>query len=357
MQSEPTPRQGGVAIVTTAARPQAEAVCVRPTRDEDGPAIERLFERVFVGGAPARRRPAAVWSWLYRASPHGSWAFVAAREDGTVVAHYAGIPRRYVWQGDPVVAALGVDSMADPDARRGLGENRPFLATARAWFARHGAASASAFTYGLPNAAALRVGRRLLGYTAVWQPVRALFHRLCARREDDGFDVRPRADREVVAVRRFDDGVDALWQAVGSGLQLSAVRDRSYLNWRFADAPFEYRCLEVRAGGALRAIAVLRSRWCGAPILAIVDYLGAADDERSLDAVLRHAVAAAYAEELHRVELWLSPCSPLFAAALACGYETEPAPLSWCVRVHDPRLQLADLQQQWYFTIGDTDLF
>ena len=260
-------------------------------------------------------------------------------------------------QGREVVIAQGVDSMLHPAWRRGLQSEGPFLATARAYFERHGHASLTHATYGFPNRSALRIGAVRLDYGVISRGLPALFHNLQELRTADEFDDAPEPGRIVSEVTRYSEEIDDLWRRARNGLDLAIVRDSRYLNWRFADAPFDYRLWEVRAESGLSAIAVTRSNWCGQPILAIVEFLGLPGDAASLHAVLRHAVRRAYAERMHRVELWLPARSASFAAALAIGFASEPSGLTLAARVHGASPSFEWHRQNWHYTIGDSDIF
>ena len=342
-------------LVATA--PSTSSLRIGPARPSDFAGIADLYEQTFVVAQRSSPRPAAVWDWLYRRAPNGVFASVAVDPQGRVLAHFAAIPLRAHVGARECTFALGLDSMVHPSARSGLAHGTLFVRTAESYFARFGRPDLCHATYGLPNRDALRIGRARLGYEVLAAPVVALFHNSCAQRQDERFDMRPLAARRIVPVARYSPEADELWAELAAEPGCGLVRDQRYLNWRFADAPLPYRCLEVRNRDRLCGVAVLRENWCGAPILAIVELQAAADDRPTLAAVLRHAVAQAYVSRMHRVELWLPAHGRLAASARALGFAAEPSPATLCVRLHAPQPDLQWHREHWHYTIGDGDLF
>ena len=325
---------------------------MRAFRPGDEPAILTLFHRVFGRGSPGfQPRTLAHWRWEFDGAPMGRRIFVATGA-GAVIAHFAALRFAAVCGDADVCIELGVDSMAD-GLGAGLARSRPFVRAARAYFADCEVAGDVHATYGFPNDQALRVGRALLGYRRVATRLPVLFLRVPA---GEPAAPEPRA-RDVREVARFCANADLLWSQVRGRLGFALVRDARYLNWRWADAPYPYRRLEVHGPRGLCAVAVLRPDWCGAPILAIAEYLGDPDDAASLRAVLRHAHALARTEGQRRVELLLPRRSPLFAHAVRAGWQVERSRLRLCLRVHTPPASIAWHRERWYFTLGDSDIF
>lgn len=171
----------------------------------------------------------------------------------------------------------------------------------------------------------------------------------CAARGAAGLDVRE--------VRRFDSDVDRLWAELRPAFAFAAIRDSSYLNWRYVDAPAAHRLFEVRTPGsaALRAVFVLRHGWCEPSILALSDLLAAPDDRAALNAALAIAIDAAHTVGQTRVEMWLPPTHPTFRAALDLGMATEPGPANLTICLYRDDDDLEWYRRNWFFTIGDFD--
>ncbi len=329
---------------------------VREYRAGDDVGILALFNRTFARGDPARARDQATWRWLYERCPQGRRISIAEAEDGTIIAHFAAIPLRLQYRGEERIAGHCVDSMVDSDWR-GLGPESPFLATARHYFVRFGDPPPNHLNYGFPNRTAMRIGVQALDYLPVHTRFPTVFY--------NGFENRPLrrlgargANRRRSTVRSFGDRHDRLWRELRRRYELALVRDAAYLNWRYVDAPHRYEVIEVHdRANTLRAIAVFRRGWSGAPILALVDLLVAPDDVDSLARILRHGADTVRSGEQIRFEAWLPPESPWFRHALRLGMDAEPSPFTIACRLPRTPEAFDWHRSNWYFTIGDSDVF
>ena len=314
-----------------------------------------LWNRVF--GRPGQRlRTVADWRWEFGGGPGPIRVCVAVDAEREIVGHYGASTARATIDGSATCLAQVVDSMLAPEWRAGLCGGRLFVQLGRAYWVRFGARAGARASYGWPNPAALRAGCARLGYRTVHAPLPALFHNLHGATAL----ALPRCggSRCVLTGPVADSEADGLWREVGPELRMALVRDAAWWRWRFADAPFGYRRCAVRdASGRLKALAALRPDWCGQPILAVADYLGAAGDRDSLEALLLHAADEAARLGQARVELWLPSASPLFAHALALGYRTEPSLFTLVLEDECGALAPSWLARHWHFTIGDSDLF
>jgi len=61
---------------------------------------------------------------------------------------------------------------------------------------------------------------------------------------------------------RFDSRFDRFWQRIRDDYPIMLVRDATYLNWRYVDAPgvtYERLALEETTSGEIEGFAVLRT--------------------------------------------------------------------------------------------------
>lgn len=326
----------------------ASEVLVRAYRPGDERGILELFADTF------GRRPPAAWRWAYRDAPGGSRILLAVDRTGRVVAHYASIAFPARLDGRNVTVSQGIDSVVHPAWRRGLRAGSVFLATARAYFAGAPGPRRGVCTYGFPCRAAMRLGRARLGYEVVHAPLVTLFlNRFASPRRRIG---RLRKGDEVVEVARFGASADALWDQVAPAFGFAVRRDRRYLNWRYADAPVEFRTFEIRRRGTLVGLFVVRPGWTGQPILALMDYLADPHDRDALAAALETCGRIAAASEQARIECWLPASTPLYEHARALGLDAEPSLVSLCVRRHERTRDVEWFRRHWHYTIGDSDI-
>ncbi len=337
-----------------------EDVNIRPYRPGDGQGILDLLNEVFAeDDAAYEPRTTDQWRWVYEQNPAGNQVIVAEDPDGRIVGHYACIPYNVVVRGRRVTCGQGVDSMVAKDYRRGLKTEGLFLRTARRYFADYGVPEHNAYGYGFPNQRALRIGARLLDYLPVHAPVSTLGRNLFDKSDDS--EMRDGVDDtgEVVVIERFDESMDRLWGTLQGEIHMGTVRDAPFLNWRFLDCPFApHRAFGLRDGdGNLRAAYISRDDWTGPPILALSEFLVPAADVGAALRLLSHAVDQARQVGQQRVEVWLSPHHPLFDVIATHGFVAEQSPFNLCIKIYDPAIEPEWVVMNWYFSIGDTDVF
>jgi len=354
---ETTPLRSSVAAsaatgtATRSPRDGARDFSVRPYRPGDEAGILALFARAFGSHGVRSRR---LWEWEYRRCPEGRQIVLAVAADGEVLAHYATVPVRLHVAGSVVLAGHVVDSMGQPRRRGGLGGRGPFLAVARRYFETFGTAALAHCGFGFTTPPIHRFGARHLHYSAVVPELPALFCNLFAGAPPALHVPATVALREV---ERFDPAVDRLWARCAPEMPLTIVRDRRYLDWRYADIPVPYRRFEVWRGERLDALFVLRAGWCGAPIVALTELLARRDDLQALECALATALHLAGELGMTRVETWLPERHPFFARARALGFRSERTNLTLTARLYRTPEALDWHRENWFYTIGDSDIF
>jgi hypothetical protein len=336
-------------------RKEEGPIVIRPYQPGDEHAILAAFHKVF----PWATRSLEEWNWEYRDSPLGVHAFLGVLPSGQVVSQFAGIPRRVkVGAGERVFAEM-VDSLADPEHRQGLKKPGLFSRTVNAYVAHFGRPDRETLMYGLPNPPAYRIGNRFLNYNdfyfvdALEKPVAA------------ASDVPPAPDLAggtLAGVASLPDDTDALWARVRDDFDVATVRDRTYLDWRFARRPGSpYRVLALRdANGTLAAIAVLRHDWLrketGRRTTVVADWV--ADRRHPLVRVLPDAIARiAHDAGAERVHYVFRPRSDEWNYLAQVGYHPVPTGFRLVGGTYDhENVPLSRLIANWYITLGDFDV-
>lgn len=331
---------------------------IREAEPGDEAAILRAHDKAFARLAPARaaRSPVA-WRRRHLENPAGRRALLAVTPAGEVVAHQAGIPVR-MRVGEAVVTWTEVvASFVDPDARRGLANPGPFVRTAQAFFERYAGPGPQQdqVLYGLPTRSAYRVGKELLGF----ETVRNL-NRLAAAPER----VRPRASPgiEVQETADFPADVESLFARAARPFGAIAVRDRSFLAWRFGPGQDPEReggrrvACARNAGGELCGYAVAaRGAFDGRTGLLVLDFL--------VDPAVRAAGSA--------LRAWLARTAALERAAELIallpefcedsldfqreGFRLQPTSYFQVARSTLRAQDMHWLYWNWYYTLADFD--
>jgi GNAT superfamily N-acetyltransferase len=155
----------------------------------------------------------------------------------------------------------------------------------------------------------------------------------------------------LVEVERFSAAADEVWRDCARHYPVLVRRDRTYLNWRFAEDPFHrYRLFEVCRGAYPVGVAVLRvGEWGGIAAGFVVDYLCAPRDAEALFAaslqIFREAgVAAVYC-------LHANPVSTGMLRRL--GFLRRGSGLRLLVCAED---SLVRDGSAWFVTLGDSNV-
>ncbi|MFG0317971.1 MAG: GNAT family N-acetyltransferase [Planctomycetota bacterium JB042] len=338
----------------------APDITVRPYRPGDEDGILRLFNEVFAEDDPAHAlRSRAHWEWEFLENPAGTQVVLGVEPNGRIIAQYACLPAIVHLAGRRVCCGQGIDSVVHKDYRRGLKREGAFLKTAKYYFEHYGVPEVNAFGYGFPNKKAYRIGVRMLGYVPIATPVKTLARNLINFKNDAEASEGGDPAGSVVPIDRFDERSDRLWGAIEAKHAMAIVRDARYLNWRYVDCPsveHESFGLEDGAGG-WRATWTLRRNWMGPPILAVCELIADPKDVGAIARALAHVCRYAREHGQQRVEIWVPPTTPVYDTILARGFKAESSPFNLCVKIYDPALDAAWARANWYYTIGDSDVF
>lgn len=331
-------------------------ITIRPYRPGDEEAILASFNLVFrqVCGPDFRDRDLAFWRWQFEDNPEGHRIRVAVAEDGTIAAHYGGVPYRMATPfGDRIFVHI-VDSFVHPDYRKGLKRPGIFVRTAVPWFSdcyKRG----DAVPYGFPVPAAERIGQRYLFYFRL-RVVDYLMREVAAGED------RPAPGIEVVRRENLDPDVEELFAEVAARHGCLTRRSRRYLTWRYLETPgTPYEIHEARRAGRLCGLMVLRPHHELVPgSCGIADWLVAAPDSEVTDALLARATQRAREEGRKHLLAVLADPSPEHAALRARGFRVEPSAntLERRLNFHVMEDELTGpwLEREWYYVLGDSDL-
>jgi hypothetical protein len=161
--------------------------------------------------------------------------------------------------GSDRVLAVPVHAATAP-SYRGLGVFSSLVLRSEQEAADAGASAAIAFPNKRSNRLFRRVGWYDLTPMRIW--ARPLDLRSAVQRSDVAGGLRPRANDartygglRIETISRFDSRADSVWRRAVRGTQL--VRNADHLNWRYIDAPGEYRCFAACHGSSLLGFAIL----------------------------------------------------------------------------------------------------
>jgi hypothetical protein len=337
-------------------------------RDEDRRGVEQLYRRTF--GTEAADRVRLRWDWARRnpANVGGKAPYWIVREGPTVIATCPLMPVRVsirglnaegAWTGDPLVVA--------ERQRQGLGES-----LLRNWDRNAGVALGADLSDGTrfllekmhwPPAVTIPCLVKPLSRRALRQPQWPLaINRLVSAVTLPFVRVvsLPRPLREEVEiVRRFERGLDALWERVSPRLDLAVRRDAAYLNWKYIEPPHvRYAVAILRRDNEAHGYAVYRHmREPQGRVTQIVDFLTDPDDERGLKTLLRWVDREARAEDSDKIRCYVQHAR--FRKVLRrSGFFVVKSNVQLNAKVNAVEVppDFYDEPDGWHFTWGDGDL-
>ena len=97
--------------------------------------------------------------------------------------------------------------------------------------------------------------------------------------------------------------------------------------------------------------------WFGHRVLPLVDWIGPGGDQQALAALLAGACRLGVASGAQRLETWVTPNTAHHATLTALGLRPEPTVFNLCIMVFAPDFDLEWAKANWFFTMGDSDIF
>lgn len=334
----------------------SDELTIRRYRPGDERAILATFNRVFreVCGPEFVDRTLEQWLWQYNDNPAGWRMSLAVAPDGTVVSQYAGVP---VFVDSPLGELRFVhcvDSMTHPDWRRGLKRPGIFVVTGLP-FSAYSRRIGDAVLYGFPVDAAYRIGARYLEYHFL----RVIDFLL---RDPAAGPIGLPPDLVLERVTVIPDDVDGLYAAVLADKRLLLRRNRGYLDWRYVQNPArqDYELWTARRAGVLAGLLVLKPGAALVPDGAtIVDWLCREADAAAAQALLGAATRSERARG--RTLLAVFPeWSHEWRLFERHGFVRRPS-RDWLERrlvylITGTAITADALREQWWYTLGDSDL-
>jgi hypothetical protein len=323
------------------------------------------------------------WDWIFLENTANAPMYYLVADAGDRFAgQYATMPVRLQHDGKPVLGLLSLDTATDPDfGRQGI-----FTTLARQLYEQ--AAEEAPIVFGFPNASSAPGFYRKLGWVELrplpllirplgnakqalgaWRPklapvgslialltplIRAFEHAVKLTAERGSASVQP--------LESFSGWTDDLWAQLSPDLGTCAVRDATYLNWRFCSSPYTYHRYVLHRGTAPIGFAVTAFRPSRVGKLAYLMELMAPKNDR---AGARLLLAHAFLDAAHRGATAMLTLAtrrhPHRRAMLQSGFVPSPehlnTNLSFGVRDNGPGSVPNNLFHidDWYLSGADLD--
>jgi len=332
-----------------------EPTAYGPAKQE---ALFALMDRVW-----GSHMPAPEFDWWFEDNPVGS-RLVTLMQDGDEVVGVAAMSFfRMILDGAESLVAMPVHVATDPDYRR-----RGIFPALEAVNEKQAAAAGSPLTLTFPNAASHPIFVGPLGWIDL--PQRRLWARVLRpgavpryllRRPGPpgGLRAADPEPRELGRLRiepltRVGPEADALWRAAAPAFGNHIVKDAAYLNWRFAQAPREYRLFAASRDGRLVGLAVLGYAYRhGVAGGFLADLIAPPGERAAVVALLRRALddVRGGADALIALP---PPARAHRAAFLQAGFAPTHKSVRFIGKALRPEGRLSG---PWHFALGDFDFF
>jgi len=326
-----------------------------PIKDEEK--VLELWQAAFNASVSAD-----IWRWKYIDNPYETAILICENSKGVPVVFYGGIPYTSTCDNKKCQIIHLSDIMSHPDYRgSGL-----FIHTANAYFDTFGNLDDILIMYGFPGKFHFDIGAKYLDYSPLGKG--AAF--LTAQVRKISTPQRPSSQGvgvEMLQLKKSESCFDAIWQQLASVYPQSVIRDRAYMTWRFFNHPQKQYEVWVLNGGQHLNHATHGHEGMGYVVLqhqpdgkrtVIVDMLLPSAEE-----IVRDGLGQ-LAEHLGKrgvqtLETWLPSSHFLVQIFENCCFnqKKEPTGIIPTVRLFDPALDLDQVCQSFYFTMGDGDLF
>ncbi len=353
---------------------------VREFRDGDELQASRLFNRIFNKSVtPAQYR----WKVVDMPFPIGCATTWIAESNGKIVGQYGGTAMR-IWLNGQIYPVVHIcDVMTHPDFR-GQGILSALGSAANAAWRNAGVAFATGFPHAGWGSRRNFLGWQMM-YKSVWmwRPLRLtrfirqrIQNRLLKKRKiDDQSSVSvdktlrlvskmsfhsATGDMQIRFVEKPDDAFDALWETLKHRYEALVVRDRAWVNYRYADAPeMGYGLLFAQKKGKPAGYLAFRIREVNQQTIGyLADLFTAPDDLQTRMALIRHSRQYMYKAGATAALGIVSENTPMLKAFRRCGFIRRYGAFEVSIIPYLDNLptELLRNSNRWFSMGGDFDI-
>ena len=290
------------------------------------------------------------WMWQYGKGFHGpNRAWVC--EDAQKIVGFAGLIRhRWYILGRQQDCYMPNDAMTHPDYR-----HQGMHAAVFTMMLEYIKSTGAPMCYVLPNEKSIREAEKQ-GWTKVFPMP------LVIRELKTGTGRLSKASVDVDEITFFDSRADRLCESFKDRFHFFHVRDFDYLNWRYVKKPDDtYRIFCVCRGNDLLGYMVFKLYREGSDTIRshIVDLLVRPEEGAIVDALMGVAVRLSADAGSKHLSSWMLPHAPWYEHFEAWGFVPQPTSRFLCVHEELTTVRIEDLcaTTNWYFTMGDSDVF
>jgi hypothetical protein len=312
----------------------SEQYIIRDYKKGDEELISALFYEVF-----EKKMTVEQWNWKYAIPGNGRiYSKVAVDSNNKIVGHAGAIPLRGICVNEPIQFFQGADVMVDKKARGFLGRKNAYELLMKALLEDIAKEFPKVFCYGFSGMRPFILGKRVGIYNEIEQAID------CIKGLSPSFFNTYR----MKPMSWDDDILDTLWARLSDHFSFSLIRDKAYLSWRYATNPFfSYRLLGFFLLGKLKGWVVIID---SESEVFVVDLLTEKKRCRGiLNALQNHLIS----QGKKTMRLWI----PKTWRKDVKGCNESKTDVTICNLIWKMSIQTSFVRENYFYTMGDTDIF
>lgn len=297
---------------------------IRPSTRDDIAGLIALFAEVF-----GEERATALWEWKYFEHPRGAFSMLC-EANGRIVAHCGGTPVVVRDGAREYLALQSVDFMSSAKHAGGLAGGGVFARTVKRFFDLYCGERGALMVYGFPGERHRLFGERVLRY----KPIEPVGELSLEPHSDAGASLEPLHPAKLALLSHSSTG-------------FGAVRDESYLLWRYVAHPLHrYQAISIDSWFGGRLTAIVRRTASEVLLMEVLGHDSVKNVRKLVDAL--RALGAP-------VRAWGSPTHPRTARLIDAGFALRERDHLFEYRYFIPRS--APQPGEFYYSLGDYDVY
>lgn len=307
--------------------------------------ILRLFKAVY-----GRILHEEFWKWRYIQNPFGSGIIRLMFDEEELVGHYAVIPLPLQVADEQVKAAFSMTTMTHPDYQ-GRGIFSKLASEIYDRCRREGIR----VVFGFPNQNSYHGFTGKLGWRG-FNTIRYL--ELNSKTEP----LSAHTEYACHRIYRFDDDIDIFWGSARERFSIIVPRESTFLNWRYVEKPdSDYAIFTVKNDMEdVLGYMVLKVFVEGKIRVGHIIDICISDEPQAALSLLEEAHAYFYERDVDVINTWVPSSNSVFDILKGRGYSVKNWNTYFGVKVISEEDELVPVVEQvsnWWFTMGDSDVF
>lgn len=316
----------------------------RDYQDYDAAQVLTLYKQV-----NNREMTSTHLAWKYFSSPFGKSVIKLMFDGDILIGFYAASPVTVQVEGDPVKAALSVNTMTHPDYRgKGI---FPYLGKKTYQACEQ---KGIKFVYGFPNNNIYKSRIRNLEWIG--------FGKMSILERNSESSAAVAGATDIHEIDKFDSRINLLWEKTKAGNNVIVPRNQEFLNWKFVQRPtVEYfKYIHTDEANNVAGYLVLKTYTGGNEDTGhIVDIL-CINNEDVVTSLVRFSCNYFFQRGIKRLSCWVPEDSLYSQVLVGEGFTRQETETYFGVKPLDKEdVSVRNVEQfrNWHLTMADSDVF